>query len=140
MHPIPSQSIDKLNTIINQLQTQFNLFEQVTGINLITLGQTPSPDAPVATTEAALQATMNTIKPVISGVFAMKEEIATSILSRAQIGIRISDYIFNSYSDAIGKNELNLLRNAEKFAVQYGLTLKAKPDALYKQNLKRDTG
>jgi len=135
VHPLPSDFRDKLEATIMGLDFQFRMFEQVTGINPITLGQTPSPDAPVGTTEAALQATNNLIKPIAASIFELKRGIGECLVSRIQTGIRVSDRCRKAYAGVIGTNDIDLLRKAEESSVRYGLSMKAKPDQLYRQKL-----
>jgi len=46
--------------------------EQVTGINPVALGVSPDPNAPVSTTQSALQATANVVKPIADACFEVK--------------------------------------------------------------------
>ncbi|KKM05752.1 hypothetical protein LCGC14_1750910 [marine sediment metagenome] len=135
VHPLPSDFLEKLNGIVAAFEFQFRMFEQTTGINPVALGQTPSPDAPVATTEAAMQATATIIKPIATALFEVKQNIGACLVSRIQIGIRVSDTIRKAYAGVIGENDINVLRMAEKSSVRYGLSMRAKPDQLFKQKL-----
>jgi len=135
VHPLPSDFQEKLNATIAAFQFQFQLFEQTTGINPITLGQSPSPDAPVATTEAAMQATSTIIKPIATALFEVKQNTGECIVSRIQTGIRVSDNVRKAYAGVIGDNDIKVLQLSEKSNVRYGLSLRAKPDQLFKQRM-----
>jgi hypothetical protein len=135
VHPLPSDFMDKLNGITAAFEMQFRLFEQVTGINPITLGQSPSPDAPVATTEASMQATSNIIKPIATAIFELKQNTGECLVSRIQTGIRVSEPVRKAYAGVIGENDINVIRLAEQNSVRYGLSMRAKPDQLFKQKL-----
>ncbi len=132
---LPNDFMDKLQATQVALQMQFQLFEQTTGINPVTLGQTPSPDAPVATTEAAMQGTVNIIRPISTALFELKQSAGECMVSRIQTGIRVSSTVRKAYAGVIGENDINVLRLAEKTAVRYGLSMKARPDQLFKQKL-----
>lgn len=132
---LPSDFTAKLESINAAFEMQFRMFEQVTGINPITLGQSPSPDAPVATTEAAMQGTSTIIKPIATALFEVKKNTGECVVSRIQTGIRVSDTVRKAYTGVIGDNDINVLRLAEKSNVRYGLSMKAKPDQLFKQKL-----
>jgi hypothetical protein len=133
--PLPNNYLAGIQGIQADFQLQFMLFEQITGINPVALGQSPNPEAPVATTEAALQSTVNVLKPIISAVRELKENIATSIVSMIQTGIKAEDDIAKAYELVIGKNNLKAVKDAEKDAAQYGIMMQAKPDQLYKQSI-----
>ena len=135
VHALPSDFESKLNATRSAFEFQFQMFEQVTGINPITLGQSPSPDAPVATTEAAMQATSTIIKPIATALFEVKQNIGECIVSRIQTGIRVSEKVRKAYGGIVGENDINVIRLAEKSAVRYGLSMQAKPDQLFKQKL-----
>lgn len=135
VHALPSDFMSKLEAINAAFETQFRLLEQVTGINPITLGQTPSPDAPVATTEASMQATSNIIKPIATALFEVKQNTGECLVSRIQTGIRVSDPVRKAYAGVIGQNDIKVIRLAEKNNTRYGLSMKAKPDQLFKQKL-----
>jgi len=135
VHALPSDFMDKLEGINAAFETQFRLLEQVTGINPITLGQSPSPDAPVATTEASMQATSNIIKPIATALFEVKQNTGECLVSRIQAGIRASGAVRKAYTGVIGENDIKVIQLAEKTNVRYGLSMKAKPDQLFKQKL-----
>jgi len=135
VHALPSDFMSKLEGIMAAFEFQFRMFEQTTGINPISLGQTPSPDAPVGTTEASMQATSNIIKPIATAIFELKQNAGECMVSRIQTGIRVSDNIRKAYEGIVGKNDIMALKMAEKSNVRYGLSMKAKPDQLFKQKL-----
>ena len=133
--PIPNNLQNDLATIQQDFQIQFMLFEQITGINPVALGQSPNPEAPVATTEAALQSTTNVLKPVITATRELKENIATSLMSKIQSGVKAEPVIRKVYEAVIGKSNVQYIIDAEKDGVQYGMKSEAKPDQLFKQNI-----
>jgi hypothetical protein len=135
VHALPSDFMSKLEAISAAFDMQFRLFEQATGINPITLGQTPSPDAPVGTTEASMQATSNIIKPIATALFEVKQNTGECLVSRIQTGIRVSSSVRKAYAGVVGDNDINVIKMSEKSNVRYGLSMKAKPDQLFKQKL-----
>lgn len=135
VHALPSDFMSKLEGITAAFDMQFRMFEQVTGINPVTLGQTPTPDAPVGTTEASMQATANIIKPIATALFEVKQNTGECLVSRIQTGIRVSSSVRKAYAGVIGDNDINVIRLAENNSVRYGLSMKAKPDQLFKQKL-----
>jgi hypothetical protein len=111
------------------LQMLFWELEKVTGINPITLGSTPDPNAPVGTTEAAMQATNNALKPILNAVSEIKGSVGTCVMRRLQTGLRNSPKIRSAYEGIIAPHDMNALLMMENEGVQYGITLKPKPDA-----------
>jgi hypothetical protein len=133
--PIPNNLQNDLAGIQQDFQMQFMLFEQVTGINPIALGQSPNPEAPVATTAAALQSTTNVLKPIITATKELKENIAVSLMSKIQAGVKAEPTIRKVYEAVIGKTGIQYIVDAEKDGVQYGMRSEAKPDQLFKQSI-----
>ena len=133
--PIPNNLQQDLAAIQQDFQTQFMLFEQVTGINPVALGQSPNPEAPVATSEAALQSTTNVLKPIITATKELKENIAVGLMSKIQAGIKAEPQIRKTYEAVIGKTGVQYIVDAEKDSVQYGMRSEVKPDQLFKQSI-----
>jgi hypothetical protein len=117
---------------------QFQLLEQTTGINPVALGQSPNPEAPVSTTEAALQGTANVLKPISTATRELKENVAVSLMSMIQSGIKAEKAIEKAYELVVGPSILGYIKDAEKDGAQYGLTMKSKPDQLFKQNMAKN--
>lgn len=133
--PIPNNLQNDLAAIQQDFQMQFMLFEQISGFNPVALGQSPNPEAPVATTEAALQSTTNVLKPIITATKELKENIAVSLMSKIQAGVKAEPVIRKVYESVIGKSNMQYIVDAEKDSVQYGMKSEAKPDQLFKQNI-----
>jgi hypothetical protein len=114
------------------LEILFKLVEEIVGINPMTLGSSPDPNAPVGTTEAAMQATANVLKPIMDACIEVKQNTGEAMMRRVQVGIRNSEEIREGYAGIISDADMEALRLMEKESVQYGLTLKAKPDSQMK--------
>jgi hypothetical protein len=136
--PIPNNYMQGIQGIQVDFNMQFQLLEQTTGINPVALGQSPNPEAPVSTTEAALQGTANVLKPISTGVRELKENIAVSLMSRIQAGIKADKEIEKAYELVVGESILGYIKQAEKDGAQYGISMKAKPDQLFKQNMAKN--
>ena len=115
----------------------FTMIENITGLNPVALGTNPDPNAPVGTTQMALNATNNTLKPFITSLFELKGSLARSLMMRIQIGIRANEDIRKVYAGLIGETDLEMLRQAEKLGAQYGLIVRQRPSGEYKQELSR---
>ena len=130
--PIEGGMGNRIEETAKSLEVLFKLIEEIVGINPLTLGSSPDPNAPVATTEAALQATSNVLKPIMDACFEVKESAGTSMMRRIQIGIRNSVKIRKGYEGVIPLADMEAIRRMEGEDVQYGLSLKAKPDSATK--------
>jgi hypothetical protein len=130
--PIEGGLGTRVEETMKALEMMFWQLEKITGINPVTLGSTPDPNAPVGTTEAAIQGTSNVIKPMLDAIFEIKGSIATCMMRRIQIGIRNNEQIREAYTGIISPSDMNALLLMEKEAVQYGMELKPKPDAKQK--------
>jgi hypothetical protein len=115
----------------------FTMIENITGLNPVALGTNPDPNAPVGTTQMALNATNNTLKPFITALFEIKRSLADSLMQRIQIGIRANEDIRKVYAGLIGDADVQMLRDAEKLGAQYGLLVRQRPSAEYKQRLSK---
>lgn len=115
----------------------FTMIENITGLNPVALGTNPDPNAPVGTTQMALNATNNTLKPFITSLFELKGSLARSLMMRIQIGIRANEDIRKVYAGLIGDTDVEMLRQAEKLGAQYGLIVRQRPSGEYKQELAR---
>jgi hypothetical protein len=122
----------RVEETMGALEMQFNLLERLTGINPVTLGGTPDPNAPVGTTQAAMQGTTNVLKPILDSLFEIKKSVGTSVMRRMQLGIRNSAKVREVYSGIISPSDMQALQLMEAEGVQYGIDLKPKPDAKQK--------
>jgi hypothetical protein len=122
----------RVEETMRAMEMQFSLLERLTGINPVSLGGTPDPNAPVGTTQAAMQGTTNVLKPILDSIFEIKKSVATSIMRRMQLGIRNNDKIREAYAGIISPSDMQALVLMEAEGVQYGIDLKPKPDGKQK--------
>ena len=125
---IPGGMGERVRETMDTFDLLFKQLELMTGINPVSLGATPDPNAPVGTTQAALQATTNVLKPIMDSCFELKEGVGSCMMRRIQVGIKNSEPIRKAYSGVISPSDMEALRLMESEGVQYGLSLKAKPD------------
>jgi hypothetical protein len=122
----------RVEETMKAMEMQFQLLERLTGINPVSLGGTPDPNAPVGTTQAAMQGTTNVLKPILDAVFEIKKSVGTSVMRRMQLGIRNDEKIREAYSGIISPSDMDALVMMEAEGVQYGIDLKPKPDGKQK--------
>jgi len=126
--PIEGGLGKRVDETIQAMEFAFRKVEMFSGINLLALGMTPKPNVPTGTTQEAMAATQNSLKPIIDGALEIKQSAGESMMRRIQIGIRNSQEIRDSYAGVVGETEIESLRLMEKNAVEYGMALKPKPD------------
>jgi len=130
--PIDGGMGTRVEESIKGLEFAFRKIELFVGINLASLGVTPEVGTPTSTTKEAMQATMNALKPIIDATLEIKQSVGSCVMRRIQVGVRNSDVIRNAYKGVISPSEIDALVEMEGNDVQYGLSLKAKPDAMMK--------
>ena len=118
----------RVEETMKALEMMFWELERTTGINPVSLGSSPDPNAPVGTTEAAMQATTNVLKPILDAIFEIKGSVATSMMRRLQLGLRNSDKCRQAYEGIIAPSDMSAMLLMESEGVQYGISLKPKPD------------
>ncbi len=134
--PIDGGMGERVRETAESLDILFKLIEGLIGINPVTLGAPPDPNAPVSTTEASMQATANVLKPIMDACKEVKDSVGDSLMRRIQVGIRRSDVIRGAYQGVISVADMEALQMMENDGVQYGLTLKAKPDGATKAHFR----
>ena len=115
------ETIRTLDMWLGQIKTQ-------TGIDVVALSSQPQA---VDTSEGAqetIQITQNIFKTITNAVKEIKQSTGESLMRRIQIGVRNSDVIRKAYAGVISKTDMDALVMMESEGVQYGLSLKAKPD------------
>lgn len=135
IHEIPGGLGERLNETIAHINWCFQMIERMTGINLVALGASPQPEAQVTTTKWALQGTADALKSVITASLELKQNMAYMLMRRIQVGLKNSEEIRNAYLGAIGKNDIMTMAQAEKEAIEYGISMRYRPDADYKSRL-----
>jgi hypothetical protein len=138
--PVPIQKIEGSmgDEMIKQLGLMDQMVRQIevlTGLSPVALGQTPSAETPVGTTQLSLQATTNALRTLVDGVRIIKEELATVTSPMIQLSIKNSPKARKQYSKVIGKKNVDILKIAKEQHTEYGITLVAKPTQQEKLNL-----
>jgi len=133
--PIDGGLGNRIQETAMALETNFKLIEEIVGINPVAMGSTPTKDSQVGTTEMAMQATSNVLKPIVEGMFEIKQSLGSSLMLRTQIGLRVDKDIRDAYAGIISPSDIKSLVLAEHNSVQYGISLKAKPDDKRKATL-----
>ena len=130
--PIDGGLGTRVDETIKSLEFAFRKIELFIGINLAMLGVTPEPNVAASNTKEAMQATMNSLKPILDAALEVKQSAGECMMRRIQVGIRNSEKIRNTYKGVISPTEIDALKEMEASSVQYGLILKPKPDSMMK--------
>ena len=133
--PIPSLVMDALQEFIVTWDAALKRIVDITGINEVMLGATAQPGSQVATTQMSVQGAVHVLKPIIKTIGRMKKELAETTIRRLQLAFKTRKDIADGYADVVGVADVELLRMAEKDAVQYGLHFEDKPSDEMKQNI-----
>jgi hypothetical protein len=117
---------------IQAMEFAFRKIELFVGVNLASLGITPEVGVPTSTTKEAMQSTMNALKPIVDAALEIKQSAGESLMRRIQVGIRNSQEVRDAYTGVVSPTDIEEVRLMEKNSVEYGLTLKPKPDSMMK--------
>lgn len=134
---VPGGMGESLNQAVMRLQLQFKLVEDLTGLSPVALGASPDPDAPVTTTERSLQATHNSLKPLIRGIFKIKDMLARSSSIKIQQLCKWDEQSRKEYEKVIGESDVMALVQAKDSSVEYGIKLEARPTSADKMDILR---
>jgi hypothetical protein len=132
---IPSIMGDIINEWIMTWDSALKRIEDLTGLNLIVLGNTVNPNAPVGTTQMSANSAIHVLKPIIDTIARMKTTMAETTMRRLQLACKARKNIIDNYEPVVGEADLQLLVIAEKDAVQYGLMFNDRPSQEAKQNI-----
>jgi len=135
IQPIPSMLIEAINEFILSWESAIKRIEDVTGISLVMLGTPNDPNTSATATQMSAQSTLNVLKPTIKTVGRLKKELAQVAMRRLQLALKARPDIMENYASVVGEMDLEILKMAEKDAVQYGMEFQARPSEEAKRNL-----
>jgi len=113
------------------------MIEKLTGINPVSMGATPDQDTGLGVQQMAAAGTNNVIRPIINGLFEMKELLATETSRRLPLLFRNVKKSREEYSRVIGPESVEVIAEAERNGAEYGLSLEARPSGEDKATLIR---
>ena len=114
-------------------KTNIEMVEYITGLNPLSLGQSADPNAPVTTSQMAMNATSNVIRPLAEGYLRMKQAIAENLSRWVVVSMRGNEYSRKAYEQVIGKYGVQCIIAANKGEAEYGIRLTPHPTDLEKQ-------
>ncbi len=114
------ETIETLDMWMGQIRSQ-------TGIDVVALSSQP-----VATSKEddgdQIKITQSIFKTMSKAIVEIKQSAGESLMRRIQIGVRNSEQIRKAYAGVISNADMEALVRMESDSVQYGLSLKARPD------------
>ena len=121
------------NEIMVGFKFNMELVEYITGINPLALGQSADPNAPVTTSQMAMNATASVLRPLIDGYMRMKQGIAENLARWIVVAVRGNEFSRRAYASVVGEYGVQCLIAANKSEASYGFTLQPLPDDMQKQ-------
>jgi hypothetical protein len=105
-----------------------NAIREVTGINQAADASNPDPNAPVGTSNMALVATNNSLRPLYIGYLSLKEQTAKNISLRLQLLIKHDKEAYKGYMPVIGNLGVQIISvGADIVDADYYIKYEAKP-------------
>ncbi len=122
------------------IQAQFEIMdrfmaniESISGVNLVTTGETPDPRVGKFNMQIAVQGTGQIIGSIIRAATELQSDVSTNVMCRIRSLCRNNKSIADSYADVVGKEKMQVVLMAEKDNVQYGITIEARDISEMKQ-------
>lgn len=109
------------------MNAALQIIEQATGINPVSMGGTPDPDAGKKVTEFAIAGTSSILKNIVKQANVLKSNVARNVCLRLQYVIRDEKKGSKGYSDVVNDTELELVRIAEGQDIKYGIRTHVRP-------------
>ena len=130
--PIDGGMKNRVEETLRTMGMWLENIKTLTGIDVIAISQQPVTVDSKEGQGEQIQITQDVLKPILDAMSEVKESVGGSIMRRVQIGIRNSDVIRKAYAGVISNADMEALVRMESDGVQYGLSLKAKPDRVAK--------
>ena len=119
--------------ILKAFELNFSLIDFVSGLNPLTLGERPDPNAPVKTSELAVNASANTMRPAIDGWMRTTQKTAENLARWICVLVKTNKFSRDAYEEVIGKDGIKSLMDAIKGEAEYGFHLTARPNDTERQ-------
>ncbi len=115
------ETIRTLDLWLGQIKTQ-------TGIDVVALSSQPVTVDAKEGQEVQVAVTQSILRTITKAVREVKQSTGESLMRRIQIGVRNSPEIRKAYAGVISNADMEAIVRMEAEGVQYGLSLKARPD------------
>jgi hypothetical protein len=111
---------------INLLEIYKREIYDISGISPAVLGATTDSGTTATESNIRLGGSQNTLKPLLKGIFYVKERLALYTTGRVNLLIRNVEESRKSYERVVGKDITELLVKAERNGVEYGMFMEAR--------------
>lgn len=119
--------------VIAGFQFNMSMVESITGVNPITLGSTPNPNAPVGTTEMAVASVSNILKPILDSFLSVKKQMARNVCRLIHNSCWAYEFSRKAYERVIGEFDMQVLMAADRDSTEYAINLTIRPNDAEKQ-------
>ena len=127
VHEMPGDISEIFKEFQEGFAMNLNLVEHLTGFNPLTLGGTPQPDAPVATSELSYVSTHEALRVIMDGYLRIKKFMADNVSMWSQLKLKTDPEAVKAFKNAIGEKNIKVLQIAEANKVLYGLNAIPRP-------------
>lgn len=119
--------------VLAGFQHNISMVEQLTGLNPLTLGSSPAPNAPVKTSEISVMAANNVLSPISSSIMRLKKYSAENISNWAAVKIRAG--VTEGYSLFLSKADIQAIVAASKNNRKYNIFMEPNPSLEMKEKI-----
>jgi hypothetical protein len=119
---------NRVEETIKTLDMWMGTIKTMTGIDVVALSSQPQTVDTEEGMKEQVQITQDVLKPILDATSEIKQSVGESLMRRIQIGVRNSESIRKAYAGVISNADMEALVRMESEGVQYGLSLKARPD------------
>jgi len=126
-------------TIVEAMQmmdVSMKQIEELTGINPVSMGATPTQEMGKAVTEYSIMGTNDILKGVLRKANIVKSNVARSMCLRLAHVIEADPKAFDAYKDVVGEASLEAIKIANGHDVKYGIRTHARPTEQEVQSIK----
>jgi hypothetical protein len=102
------------------------LIESISGINLVSTGDTPAPRTGKFNMQVALEGTNQIIGSIIRASTELQSDVSSNVVYRIRGLTRMNKSVRDSYINVIGKAKMKTIMLAEKSNVDYGISIEAR--------------
>lgn len=134
---IPGGMGTRLQEFVQSMEYMMKLLADFTGLTPQAMGSSVDPNNPVGTSEMAIAATSNVLKPYLIQTMNFKQMSSKVLLRRSMLSIAKEKETYESYSKVIGKRGVDLVKEAVDKNIDIALTFEAKPDRVQKQKFEQ---
>ena len=127
----------RLAEFVQSMEYMLKMIADFTGLTPQAMGSSVDPNNPVGTSEMAMAATSNILKPYLEQTMNLKQMSAKTLVRRTFLSIAKEEETAESYSKIIGKDGVDLVKDAVKKGVDIELRFQAKPDQIQKQKFEK---